>query len=295
MKRFSVALLLHMAFTGAARSELVTSTLNASLNTGSLAGTTFTVSFSYDSSQVSPVGDSYVQLNSFDFTLLGVPFSRQDIFQGGQAIFQDGTLHNVTASFQVILPPNSPVQNITFGFGGPGVIGYIDLRGQFGMGSFTFGPMKVHFGVIVSIRSVMASDALGGRPVIEIKLNSADAFPVRDQIMVLQIGMRQFFLSQYPKRCGGVVCRNTTCDRTGKCGTGAGAAIHNRRVESYGFPHSVKIQHFQTGPTEPPPRRATRRFRLVQQVQQWGFMLGSHRTVMLFVAMGPFWQDCAPI
>jgi hypothetical protein len=198
MKRFSVALLLLVALTGAARSELVTSILNASLTTGSLAGTNFPVSFSYDSSQVSPVGDSYVQLNSFDFTPLGVPFSRQDIFQGGQAIFQDGTLNNVTASFQVILPPNSPVQNITFGFGGPGVIGYIDLGGQFGMGSFSVGAAKIHSGVIVSIRSVMASDALGGQPGIEIELFSTDEFPVRDQLMVLQIGAAQFLLSQYP-------------------------------------------------------------------------------------------------
>ena len=47
-------------------------------------------------------------------------------------------IENVTASFQVILPPNSPVKNITFGFGGPGVIGYIDLDNQFGSGTFTF-------------------------------------------------------------------------------------------------------------------------------------------------------------
>ena len=39
--------------------------------------------------------------------------------------------------FQVRLPPNSPVNNITFGFGGDGVIGYIDLDNQFGGGSFT--------------------------------------------------------------------------------------------------------------------------------------------------------------
>src|SRR5262249_51924198 len=71
------------------------------------------------------------------FTLLGVPFTRNDIFQGGQVIFRDGVLVNVTASFQVVLPPNSPVNNITFGFGGPGVIGYIDLHDQFGSGSFT--------------------------------------------------------------------------------------------------------------------------------------------------------------
>jgi hypothetical protein len=44
----------------------------------------------------------------------------------------------VTASFQVILPPNSPVNNITFGFGGPGVIGYIDLNNQPGSGTFMF-------------------------------------------------------------------------------------------------------------------------------------------------------------
>jgi hypothetical protein len=30
------------------------------------------------------------------------------------------------------------VENITFGFGGPGVIGYIDPNGQFGLGSFAF-------------------------------------------------------------------------------------------------------------------------------------------------------------
>ena len=49
---------------------------------------------------------------------------------------RDGLFENVTASFQVFLPPGAPVKNITFGFGGPGIIGYIDLGGQFGSGSF---------------------------------------------------------------------------------------------------------------------------------------------------------------
>jgi hypothetical protein len=92
--------------------------------------------YSYDADQVAPVGESYVPLSSFDFSLLGVPFTRSDIFQGGQVIIQDGVVVNVTASFQVRMPPNSPVSNITFGFGGPGVIGYIDLDQQFGSGSF---------------------------------------------------------------------------------------------------------------------------------------------------------------
>jgi len=50
----------------------------------------------------------------------------------------------------------------------------------------------------VSIRRVGSSDALGGQRSIEIQLFSDDEFPVRDEIMVLQIGARQFFLSGYP-------------------------------------------------------------------------------------------------
>src|SRR6266851_8570298 len=174
MKRFTVVLFLLITYTAAGRSELTTGSLQASLDTGSLAGTTFSVSFSYESSQVQQVGDSYVLLNSFDFTLLGVQFTRQDIFQGGQVIFHDGVITDVTASFQVFLPPDSPVQNITFGFGGPRVIGYIDLNGQFGSGSFLIGNMRVHWGTIVSIRRVESSDALGGQPGIEIQLFSED-------------------------------------------------------------------------------------------------------------------------
>ena len=98
----------------------------------------FPVTFSYDSDEVNPVGESFVPLESFHFVLPGVPFALNDIFQGGQAIFEDSVIENVTASFQVILPPNSPVNNITFGFGGPGVIGYIDSNNQPGSGTFTF-------------------------------------------------------------------------------------------------------------------------------------------------------------
>jgi hypothetical protein len=118
---------------------IVPGSLSAVLDTGSLAGLGFPVSFSYDSSQVSPVGQSFVSLAAINFTLLGVPFDRSNILQGGQVIFLNGTLENLTASFQgPPLPPHSPVENITFGFGGPGVIGYIDLNGQFGDGTFTF-------------------------------------------------------------------------------------------------------------------------------------------------------------
>jgi hypothetical protein len=117
---------------------IVYGTLAAALDHGSLAGTTFPVVYSYDADQVSDTGESFVTLNSFDFTLLGVPFTRDDIFQGGQVIFHDGAPESVTASFQVFLPTGSPVSNITFGFGDPLGVAYIDLDNQFGSGAFRF-------------------------------------------------------------------------------------------------------------------------------------------------------------
>ena len=150
MIRFVAAFLACSAIAGAA--PIIGSSLRASLDTGSLAGISFPVSFSYDAGQVRPVGDSFINLISFDFVLLGVPFNRSEIFQGGQVIFRDGRLDNITASYQVFLPPISPVENITFGFGGPGVIGYIDLKRQSGIGSFAFASVpEPSFGVTAGI------------------------------------------------------------------------------------------------------------------------------------------------
>ena len=132
----TVVLLFFVSSLHASANNIMVWTFVASLDTGSMAGKTFPVCYSYDADQVAPVGESYVQLNSLEFTLGDAQFTRNDIFQGGQVIFSDGVAQNVTASFQVFMPPNSPVTNITFGFGGDGVIGYIDLSYQYGDGSF---------------------------------------------------------------------------------------------------------------------------------------------------------------
>lgn len=131
------ALLLLSSTVTAHAQNIVYGTLDSSLDSGSLAGTHFTVGFSYDADQVPPTGEGYVPLNSFDFQLGDAYFTKDWIFQGGQVITRDGVVENVTASFQVYMPPNSPVRNITFGFGGPGVIGYTDNYDQYGDGSFT--------------------------------------------------------------------------------------------------------------------------------------------------------------
>ncbi len=122
---------------------IVFGNLDASLDTGSLAGVAFPVTYSYDAALIDPAGVSFITLNSLDFTLLGTAFTLKDISQGGQVIFDHGVLQNLTASFQGVLPPGAPVNNITFGFGGPGIIGYIDLAGNFGDGSFRFPPSCV--------------------------------------------------------------------------------------------------------------------------------------------------------
>ena len=77
--------------------QTVSRMMIASLDHGSLAGTRFPVFFSFDAGEVSPQGGSFITLQSFDFVLLGVAFTRSHIFQGGQAIFRSGKLVNVTA------------------------------------------------------------------------------------------------------------------------------------------------------------------------------------------------------
>jgi hypothetical protein len=128
-----------LAFANTAQATPITSFLDASLTTGSLSGTNFVVSFSYDNASLTGTGQEF-SLLSFDFTLLGTHFTAADIHQGGQAIFQDGTLENVTAEFEPgLIPPivNPPLATIAFGFGGPGVIGYRDLNLAFGAGSYS--------------------------------------------------------------------------------------------------------------------------------------------------------------
>jgi hypothetical protein len=90
-----------LTMTNTAHATNITRLLDASLTTGSLAGVSFPASFSYDDSGLTGHGQEFIPLQSFDFTLLGTQFTRADITQGGQAIFQDGTLENVTAALVV--------------------------------------------------------------------------------------------------------------------------------------------------------------------------------------------------
>ena len=126
-----------LASVSGVQAAIITLSFQGSLTSGSLAGTKFDGSFSYDSSGTTGGSEDFLPLLSFDFDLLGVPFSRSNIGQGGQVIFHDGLLFNVTAAFLANEPPGSPVSSIAFGFGGPGTIGYLDLQRNFGAGDFT--------------------------------------------------------------------------------------------------------------------------------------------------------------
>ena len=73
MKTIILAAVILAVSSNAMATRIVPGGLNASLDTGSLAGTHFPALFSYDADQVSLIGDRFVGLNSFNFTLLNVP------------------------------------------------------------------------------------------------------------------------------------------------------------------------------------------------------------------------------
>jgi hypothetical protein len=107
----------------------------ASLETGALAGTQFFGTASYDDSGITGVGEEFLPLTSLDFSFLGETFTLADIGQGGQVILEDGTFSYFTAAFFPSAP--SPIDDIAFGFGGPGVIGYSTPPGfNFGLGAY---------------------------------------------------------------------------------------------------------------------------------------------------------------
>jgi hypothetical protein len=130
-----VAVALFIGIGPAARATIVQFGFDSALQTGPLAGTQFPGTGSYDTSGVTGIGQEFVTLTSLNFTL-GVPFTKSDIFQGGQAILQDGVLSYFTAAFFPPPPNGAPVDDIAFGFGGPGVIGYL-VRPTFGSGIYT--------------------------------------------------------------------------------------------------------------------------------------------------------------
>src|SRR5579871_4409180 len=107
----------------------VTLAFNASLTTGSLAGTQFSGTVAYDPATGTGVGEEFLTLTALDFTLLGATFTHGDLSQGGQIITENGTPSYFTGAFFPPPPDNSPVSAIAFGFGGPGVIGY-DVLGS---------------------------------------------------------------------------------------------------------------------------------------------------------------------
>jgi hypothetical protein len=145
----------------------------ATLESGALEGTTFNGSFAFDPAEGTGRGQDFLTLTALDFDLLGTRFTRADIDQGGQAILQDGHLLYFTAAF---FPhsPTSPVSDIAFGFGGPGVIGYIPSgSGEIGLGTYVITPSPVPeasslvltaLGALVLL-AISCQPSLGGRTV----------------------------------------------------------------------------------------------------------------------------------
>jgi hypothetical protein len=111
-------------------------TFHAILDSGTMAGTTFDGTVSYDLTSTTGVGTEYITLTTLAFEIDRVAFTKANLNQGGQMITQDGYPTYFTGAFTP--PPGSPVNDIAFGFGGPGVIGYSTpgFIGVFGAGTY---------------------------------------------------------------------------------------------------------------------------------------------------------------
>jgi hypothetical protein len=140
---------------------------NADLQTGTLSGTMFPGTGSYDNAGVTGVGQEFVTLASLQFSLNGVEFTKADITQGGQAILEDGALSYFTAAFFPPPPDNSPVSDIAFGFGGPGIIGYLTSPEEFGDGVYTITSTSIRepppaavFGLALVVFTLFAAQRL---------------------------------------------------------------------------------------------------------------------------------------
>jgi hypothetical protein len=125
LKALVVLLIVFCCFTSPANATTISFQFDSTLQTGALTGTQFTGTASFDNAGSTGVGIEYLFLTSLNFTLDGETFTRADIDQGGQAVLENGTLSYFTAAF---FPeetcPSCPIDDIAFGFGGPGVIGY---------------------------------------------------------------------------------------------------------------------------------------------------------------------------
>lgn len=146
MPSIRIAIVLAACLVGAmdANATVLTYEFDTVLQSGPLAGTAFPGTISFDNAAATGIGQEYFTLSSIDFTLLGRHFTRGDVSQGGQAITQDGTLSYFTSAFELLSAPPT-LSTVAFGFGGPGIVGYLTLLPRDGgEGEYTLsGPIGV--------------------------------------------------------------------------------------------------------------------------------------------------------
>lgn len=128
----ALALLLSACASGAT----ITLAFQAALQTGGQAGISFSGTLAYNNSTITGVGTEYISLTALDFSVFGETFNRAGISQGGQIILVNGVPSYFTAAY---FPSIGPVNDLAFGFGGPGIIGYSTPPGfNFGAGMYAF-------------------------------------------------------------------------------------------------------------------------------------------------------------
>jgi hypothetical protein len=82
---------------------------------------------------------------------------------------------------------------------------------------------------------------------------------------------------------------NQSGSYTGSFATGNGNQANYNGTLRLGS-HFVRVSANEYVDLQNDPEGSRRARRRSGMIQQWGFLLGSHQTIMLFVATGPFWQ-----
>src|SRR5260370_560654 len=112
---------------GCSAAEVATVQVDATLETGSQAGTKIPVTLAYDASAVAPKGDCVIPAS---------PVGEQvTALQRAEAMFHDGVPTGIRM-FLRLEGADSPIHNLVIGVGGPGTLGYVDQTGGIGTGTY---------------------------------------------------------------------------------------------------------------------------------------------------------------
>ena len=138
MNKVLLTLVVSVLASAPAQAGVIGFEFRVDIDSGALAGETFTGSFSYDEAEVTGIADEFVDLSSFDFNFQGLSFGLNDAV--AEAAFFDGDFLGLSYSIDFPAPVSF---SFTPGFFeiGEAFFAYENPNGD-GTGSLAFTPAR---------------------------------------------------------------------------------------------------------------------------------------------------------